>query len=67
MSRGPHSFKQGDVRRLVKAAIAAGVEVARVEVDRDGKITVIAGKPCNDQHGNHNPRDAAVKELENKR
>jgi hypothetical protein len=42
-----------------------GVEVARVEVHKDGKIAVIAGKPCNDQHGN--PWDAAVRKLENER
>jgi hypothetical protein len=45
MSRGPRIFKQTDVTRAVKAVVAAGVEVARVEVEKDGRIVVIAGKP----------------------
>jgi hypothetical protein len=45
MSRGPHTFRQGDVTRAVRAVRAAGVEVQRVEVDRAGKIVVVAGKP----------------------
>jgi hypothetical protein len=43
MSRGAHSFKQRDVTRAVKAVVAAGVAVARVEVDKDGKIAIITG------------------------
>jgi hypothetical protein len=45
MSRGTCTFKQTDVTKAVKAVVAAGVEVARVEVDKDGRIVVIAGKP----------------------
>ena len=46
MSRGPHSFKQTDVTRVVKAVRAAGVEVARVEADiKQGKVVIFAGKP----------------------
>jgi hypothetical protein len=33
------------VTRAVKAVVAAGIEVARVEVDRAGKIVVVTGKP----------------------
>ena len=65
MSRAPLTFRKRDVKTAVEAVVAAGVEVARVEVDKDGKITVIAAKPCGDQQGN--PWDEAVKELENKR
>ena len=65
MSRAPPTFRKRDVRAAVAAVVAAGVEVASVELDKDGKITVIAGKPCNDQHGN--PWDAAVRKLENER
>lgn len=45
MSRGPLTFKQQDVTRAVRAVVAAGVEVARVEVGKDGKIVVVAGRP----------------------
>jgi hypothetical protein len=45
MSRGSRTFKQTDITRAVKAMTAAGLEVARVEVDKEGKIVIIAGKP----------------------
>jgi hypothetical protein len=44
MSRGPYSFKQRDMTRAVKAVVAAGLAVARVEVDKQGRIIVIPGK-----------------------
>jgi hypothetical protein len=43
MARAPSKFRQGDVTRAVKGAIAAGVEVREVLVDTDGRIRVIAG------------------------
>jgi hypothetical protein len=43
VSRSPHTFRQGDLTRAIKAVRAAGVPVAKVEVDRDGKIVVIIG------------------------
>jgi hypothetical protein len=49
MSRGPCTFKQSDVTKAVKAVVAAGVDVARVEVGKDGRIVVIAGKPSPDK------------------
>jgi hypothetical protein len=45
MSRQPCVFRQRDVTRAVKAVAAAGVAVAKVEVDRDGKIVVVVGEP----------------------
>jgi len=42
MSRRPASFRQRDLTRAVKGVTAAGVGIARVEVDRAGKITIIA-------------------------
>lgn len=45
MARGAQTFKQADVTKAVKGAVAAGIEVARVEIDRDGKIVLIAGQP----------------------
>lgn len=40
MSRGPCTFRQQDVTRAIKAAKAAGVEVAQVEIDKNGKIVI---------------------------
>jgi hypothetical protein len=42
MARAPSTFKQRDVTRAVKAITAAGVHIARVEIDKEGKITIIA-------------------------
>jgi hypothetical protein len=44
MSRGAHSFKQGDVTKAVKGMVEAGVNVARVEIAL-GRIIVFAGEP----------------------
>jgi hypothetical protein len=45
MARGPSTFRQRDLTAAVKAMRAAGCEVARVEIGKDGKITVVAGRP----------------------
>jgi hypothetical protein len=45
MSGGHHAFKQRDVTRAVKAVVAAGLPVTRVEVDKGGKIVIVAGQP----------------------
>lgn len=45
MARGPCTFKQQDVTRALRAAVAAGIDVQRIEIDRDGKIVVVTGKP----------------------
>jgi hypothetical protein len=46
MSRGPCTFKQRDVTKAVKAIVAAGVQVERVEIDKAGKIIIVtAAKP----------------------
>lgn len=41
MSRGPQTFRQRDLSAAIKAAKAAGCEVARVEIGKDGRIAVI--------------------------
>jgi hypothetical protein len=45
MSRGPLSFRQTDVARAIKGAVAAGLTVQRVEVDKTGRIIVIVAEP----------------------
>lgn len=45
MSKGQQTFKQADVTKAVKGAVNAGLSVRCVEIDRQGKIVVIAGEP----------------------
>ena len=45
MSRGPLPIKQADVTRALKGAVAAGVEIARVEIDpRAGSIIILTSR-----------------------
>jgi hypothetical protein len=46
MSRRPCSFRESDVKRAIRAARSAGIEIARVEIDPStGRIIVIADAP----------------------
>jgi hypothetical protein len=45
VARGPATFKQRDLTAAVKALVANGYEVARVEIHKDGKIAVVTGGP----------------------
>jgi len=45
MARAPSTFRQQDVTKAVKAVTAAGVAIARVEIDKQGKIIIVAGQP----------------------
>jgi hypothetical protein len=42
MARAASTFRQQDVTRAVKGVTKAGVDIARVEIDKDGKIVIIA-------------------------
>lgn len=41
MARAPSTFRQQDVTRAVKAVRSAGVHIARIEIDKTGKIVII--------------------------
>jgi hypothetical protein len=43
--RSHSRFKLRDVTRATKAVRAAGLEIARVEVAKDGSIVVVPGRP----------------------
>lgn len=45
MGRGRCAFKQSDLVRAVKALRKAGVEVIRIEIDREGNITIQTAPP----------------------
>jgi hypothetical protein len=42
--RGPCLFKESDVKRAMRAVIAAGLDVASVQIDKTGSIVVIPVK-----------------------
>lgn len=44
MSRGASTFRQRDVTAAIRAAEAAGKEVYRVEIGKDGKIVIITSR-----------------------
>jgi hypothetical protein len=44
MPRRPARFLQSDVRRAIQGAMDAGLVVARVEVDLQGKIVIVSGE-----------------------
>ena len=63
-TRKPQIFKQRDVTRAVKAAKAAGIEVARVKITKDGTIEIGTRDIPNigaDEEQGSNQRDAALK------
>jgi hypothetical protein len=52
------SVRQRDILAAVKGTVAAGVEVARVEVCKDGRIVIVAGKPSEQSVTETNALDA---------
>jgi hypothetical protein len=56
MTRRPSAFRQSDLTRAVKSVTAAGVGIARVEIDKAGKIIIITGETT-DQAGQASGND----------
>jgi hypothetical protein len=44
--------RRRDVTKALKGAVNAGLAIKRFEIDRDGKIVVIAGRPDNQEQAN---------------
>jgi hypothetical protein len=60
MSRGPATFRQRDVTAAIKAVECAGRRVARVEIERDGRIIVILSPAGDDASLSKNEWDAVL-------
>lgn len=41
MARGACTFKERDITRALRATVAAGMTVQRIEIDKNGKIVVV--------------------------
>lgn len=52
MARTRGTFKQQDVTRALRGAGAAGREVLRVEIDREGKIVLVMIEPSSGEPSN---------------
>jgi hypothetical protein len=39
------AFTKRAVTRTIKAHLAAGLSIARVEIDKDGRIVIVSGEP----------------------
>jgi hypothetical protein len=44
------TFKKTDVTRATRAVLDAGLDVARVEIEKDGRIVVVPGKAPEPAH-----------------
>ena len=55
--RRPLIFRKTDVTRATRAVLAAGLEIARVEIARDGGIVVVPGTPEEARGERLNPWD----------
>jgi hypothetical protein len=57
MARAPCTFRQQDVTRAVKAVRGAGVDIARVEIARDGRIIIVPAVAAQTRDENEWDRD----------
>jgi hypothetical protein len=65
MSRGPHTFKQRDVTRAIKAYVKAGIPIERIrtEFDKQGRFVVSVAK-LDEADRAHDAWDDAIAALE---
>jgi hypothetical protein len=64
MARTPSTFRQADVTRAVKAVVAAGLGVARIEIDNCGKIVIVPGQPQEPAIARQDDLDQELAEFE---
>jgi hypothetical protein len=48
MPRGKQTFRRTDLKRAAAVLRDLGLSLERVEIDKDGKIILVPGKPAND-------------------
>lgn len=65
MPRAPCLFRESDMRRAIKAAVASGLEIARVEIAKDGAIVVVPGRPDRHVAASSDDLDRELAEFEN--
>ncbi len=63
MGRGRCAFKQSDLVRAVKAVRKAGVEVTRIEIDRQGNIAIETGPADAARNGTTRETPEDLREL----
>jgi hypothetical protein len=62
------TFRKNDAIRAIKAAQAAGVPNPRIEIDRDGTISIIAGAlPAKNDTATDNPWDKVLTNAANEK
>jgi hypothetical protein len=60
MSKGTWAFRPKDLKRAIKAASSAGLEIAKAEIDpQTGKIMLMFGKSVASDTGATNEWDGA--------
>lgn len=62
MSRGAATFRQRDAEALIRAVKAAGEQVYRVEVGKDGRIIIITSRENAEPPAPANPWDEVFDE-----
>lgn len=63
-SRGLASFRQRDIARAVRAVLSTGLDVARVDIGADGKITIHTGKSIDGSAASEQELDRELAEFE---
>lgn len=57
MSHGPQRVRESEVRRLIRAAQSAGVEIGSIKAGPDGCVSLILGKPTDEPSAQGEPPD----------
>jgi hypothetical protein len=55
MSHDPQRFRESELKRAIKAARSAGVEIARYDFHKDGGFSIIPGKPTDEPPAQSEP------------